>query len=209
MNSKLRVRFDALSPEVSAHVATILLEKHKDLDVSLPLFDACVKAKIDSATIVMALASKSDPDSIVAMEVLSGKAIQKAGTADPDLPPAPNGQGRVASGKSPRAPRAPKAPREAAPRKSDPRILIWVMPNPKKPGSKSAERYDFYQVGKRLDEVVSKDKLRWDDISWDLERGHIKLGTLADLEQADQPSVVGGPVGDVPVAPTPEVVASA
>jgi hypothetical protein len=62
------------------------------------------------------------------------------------------------------------------------------MPNPKKQGSKSAARYEFYEVGKRLDEVVAKDKLRWDDISWDLARGHIMLGTLADLAKPGEPN---------------------
>lgn len=185
MNPKLRARFDALSPEVAAHVATILLKKHKDLDVAAPLFDACVAKKIDSADVIMSLASDPDPMSVTAMEILSGKSIQKAGTADPDLPPAPNEQGRKASGSSPRKSRKPREPRAPAPRKSDPRIITFVMPNPKKVGSLSAARYDFYEVGKRLDEVVAKDKLRWDDITWDLKRGHIKLGTLADLMPVD------------------------
>jgi hypothetical protein len=204
MNPKLRVRFDALSPEVSAHTATILLKKYKDLDVASPLFDACVKAKIDSADVIMSLASDPDPMSVTAMEILSGKSIQKAGTSDPDLPPAPSAQGRKASGSSPRAPRAPAGPRAPRVGKSDPRIITFVMPNPKKTGSKSAARYEFYEVGKRLDEVVAKDKLRWDDISWDLARGHIMLGTLADLAkpgEPNEPEAITEPVA-------PEVVAA-
>lgn len=199
MNQKLRTRFDSLPAEIAAHVAGILLKKHKDLDLAIPLFDACVKAKIDSADVIVSLASSSEPESVVAMEILSGKSIQKAVSGESDLPPAPNEQGRVASGKSPRKPRSPATPREksAAPRKSDPRILIWVMPNPKKQGSKSAERYEHYRVGARLDEVVAKDKLRWDDIAWDLERGHIKLGTLADLQQPESAPVEEAPAPEV------------
>jgi hypothetical protein len=175
MNKTLRTRFEALSPEVSAYVATLLLKKKPELDVGAPLADAIEKVGLNPTDVILALASDSTPEGVIALETLSGKAIDKVGKADPDLPP---DVGDAKPARQPRAPRSPGAPRQPrAPRvgKTDPRIISFVMPNPKKPGSLSADRYEHYRVGARVDECVTKGKLYSHDLTWDLARGHVQI----------------------------------
>jgi len=65
--------------------------------------------------------------------------------------------------------RAPRAP------KSDPRVVTFVAPNTKKPGSKSHARYELYVVGMTVSEALAAG-LTGADIKWDGERGNIKIG---------------------------------
>jgi hypothetical protein len=52
------------------------------------------------------------------------------------------------------------------------RVLLSFIPNPKKPGSASYDRYMFYEVGLTEAQLLAKG-LRRDDLRWDTARSHL------------------------------------
>jgi four helix bundle protein len=55
-------------------------------------------------------------------------------------------------------------------------VIVYVLPNPKKPGSAARERYFGYQLGLSVEETLEKTRVTEDDVAWDKRRGHIRLG---------------------------------
>jgi hypothetical protein len=49
---------------------------------------------------------------------------------------------------------------------TDPRVIVSVLPNPKRPGSASFDRYALYRVGMTVDEAIAAGVKR-EDIAWD------------------------------------------
>lgn len=169
MMEHYRPNFAALSAEASALLASALTRRFPDKKPEGDLFEFCRTAGLDQADVVMSLAADPSPLAVQALETVIGKPIQ---VGHPCLKgPAP----KPAEGEEP-AP-APRTKMQRAPRptKSDPRVVTFVAPNTKKPGSKSHARYELYAVGMTVQEALAAG-LTGADIKWDSERGNIKIG---------------------------------
>lgn len=173
MLAKYQPRFAQLSPEAEALVASALLRRHRDLPPYVPgsLFRVCEEAGLDQADVVCAVAAESSPLAVQALEVLAGIPVV---VGHPCLTPRPKPERQDApkSAEAP-APRAERAPRQTA---SDPRVIASVMPNPKRPGTASYDRYELYRVGMTVNEAIAAGVKR-EDIAWDSasSRGFIVL----------------------------------
>lgn len=85
-------------------------------------------------------------------------------------------------------PRSPAAvdqtPRRRRARRpvSDPRRIVSVAPNPKKPGSACHARYALYEPGLTLDECVARGVTR-PDIRWDTRQGFVVVAPFTSSEK--------------------------
>lgn len=167
MLSKYQTNFAALSPAAEALVASALLRRHPQLPPYVPggLFLACAEAGLDQADVVCAVATESSPLAVQAMEILAGIPVK---VGQPCLTgPAPKPETRPASAEAPapvREPRPARAPRSQT--VTDPRVVVSMVPNPKRPGSASHARYELYRVGMTVDEAIAAGVKR-EDIAWD------------------------------------------
>lgn len=178
MLSKYQRNFAALSPDALALAAGAVARRHGIAvapQTGEELFAACAEANIDHADVVMSLASDPTVLGLQTLETLVGKPVEVCRPARSPGRPVPVGQYAAA----PRA-REPveKRPRAARPASSvsDPRVIAYVMPNPKRPGSASYDRYAKYVPGMTVDEAIAAGVTR-DDIKWDSDpkRGFIKF----------------------------------
>lgn len=170
MLAKYQQNFAALSPEAEALVASALLRRHPDLPAYVPggLFRLCEEAGLDQADVVCAVASEASPLAVQAMEVLAGIPVVVGHPCLSGPAPRPEPQSAEAEATAPareaRAkPRAERTPRSGV---TDPRIIVSVAPNPKRPGSASHARYELYRVGMTVDEAIAAG-VRREDIAWD------------------------------------------
>jgi hypothetical protein len=168
MLAKYQANFAALSPEAEALVASALLRRHPKLPPYVPggLFSVCSEAGLDQADVVCAIASDSSPLAVQAMEVLAGIPVTKGHpclkgpapkTDTPAFSPKADAPARV------REPKPARAPRQGV---TDPRIITALVPNPKRPGTASFDRFALYQVGMSVDEAIAAGVKR-EDIAWD------------------------------------------
>lgn len=172
MLEKYRANFAALTAEAEALVASALLRRYPNVPTEGPLFERCSAAGLDQADVVMSLAADPSPLAVAALETVMGKPmiVGHPCLSGPPPAPAPDAPPQVEPReKRTRAPRAPK---------SDPRVVVDVAPNPKKPGSQSHERYAIWRVGMTVSEALAAG-LTGADVKWDTERGYVKLGDLA------------------------------
>lgn len=94
---------------------------------------------------------------------------------DPQLRPAPH---RRAPVKAPRTEAerarggAPKAPPSAPTTVPPDHVLVAIVPNPKKPGSASRDRYARYALGQTQRDAIVAGLTR-EDLRWDTERGFL------------------------------------
>lgn len=125
------------------------------------LFEKLYNHKVDHKTACMSLANDPSIIAITILEKVVGKPITRK---IPSAAPVRN----TFNGPKP----------EGAPRprvsKIDPRIIHSIMPNPKKMGSKSWERYKFYQEGMTVTEFINAGGTTG-DIQHDVSKGFIKL----------------------------------
>lgn len=54
-------------------------------------------------------------------------------------------------------------------------VVEYVAPNQKLPGSASRYRYDEYQVGRTVGEILERTRITRNDVAWDKARGFIRL----------------------------------
>lgn len=161
MLTKYQPHFASLTPAHAAHVAAAVARRHRlaeapDAESGEELWELCEALGLDQADVVLSLAADATPMGVVCIETLIGRPITR------ELPA------------SARAPRAPRAPKGAAVRRADSRRILTVVPNPKKPGSKSHARFEAYRVGMTVDQAVAAG-LTMDDIRHDVARGFITL----------------------------------
>lgn len=174
MLTKYQPNFAALSPEAEALVATALLRRHPGISPHVPggLFRACEEAGLDQADVVCAVASDASPLAVQAMEVLAGIPVK---VGQPCLMgPAPASVDDKAPVSAPA--REPRAARPRSQVVTDPRVIVSVVPNPKRPGSASHARYELYRLLMTVDEAIAAGVKR-EDIAWDSapSRGFIVL----------------------------------
>jgi hypothetical protein len=74
----------------------------------------------------------------------------------------------------PRTPITPPLPTRSRTARRDPRVVLSVAPNPKKPGSACHARYAHYQVGRSIDECIAAGVTRA-DVRWDTAQGFITV----------------------------------
>ncbi len=155
MLDKYRPRFDTLSPEQTAHLATAVARRHNLPEVpdSHNLYEACESAGLDQADVVMSLSQDATPMGIAIIETMVGHVIVRERTEE-------------------LRPRRQRQPRQL---KRDTRVIATVAPNPKRPGSKSHARYTLYEVGATVEDLISRG-LTAGDIRHDLSHGFITVG---------------------------------
>lgn len=168
MLAKYQPNFAALSPEAEALVASALSRRHPNLPAYVPgsLFRLCQEAGLDQADVVCAVATESSPLAVQAMEVLAGipVVVGHPCLSGPAPRPAPVATEEKV-GEAPRVERV-REPRAQRPSTTDPRVIVSVAPNPKRPGSASHARYELYRVGMTVDEAIAAGVKR-EDIAWD------------------------------------------
>jgi len=122
------------------------------------LFDRCVREDVSHATVVLSIARETgDMASAVATRLVGRPMRRPAGAPVP----ARRGGG------------APRGPRPSVP-KTDPRIIVHVQPNPKRPGAAAHARYEAYEVGISVSEAMRRG-VTVADVKYDLSRGYIRL----------------------------------
>ena len=173
MLTKYQPNFSALDSDCAGLLADALLRRYPDFGRVDPhqVYTRCEEMSIDHADVVMSLAHDGSPLAVRTLETLVGKPIERGWPCLSGKPPAPK------VGEAPAI--VPREKAQRAPRGSvrDPRIIVEVAPNPKKPGSASFDRFALYRVGMSVDEAIAAGVKR-EDIAWDSDtkRGFIKLG---------------------------------
>lgn len=169
MLDSYRDNFAALTPAASALAASALARRHHLVDVPVDpseLFAYCRDHDIDQADVVMSMANDPSALAVVALETVVGRPIQRGRACLTGS--APVGQERT--------PPREKHVRPPAPRMNDPRKIVSVAQNPKKVGSASHARYEFYRVGMTVSEALAAGVSK-EDIAWDSKKGFIEFAT--------------------------------
>lgn len=154
--------FSALSLEETTYLAKavakanpgFIAEEVGPYESGEELMHHCEAYGMDQATVVMSLSRDATPIGVQIVERLIGKPIQKI---FPKLV------------KQIRA----KTPRTVV-KKHDPRIITFVTPNPKRPGSASHTRFELYKVNMTVTQAIDAG-LTTGDIVHDSSRGFITL----------------------------------
>jgi hypothetical protein len=155
---KYEPNFTALTSEEAAHLASAMSLPDRDALSGHDIYEVANQLRLDQADVVMCLATDATVQGVSVVEKLIGKPIER----------------RRSSAPSSRSPRGPRGPRVSVAR-TDPRVVVYVAPNPKKPGSSSWSRFEQYTVGETIDQFLARGGTLG-DVKWDLERGFIQLG---------------------------------
>ncbi len=157
----------ALQPAAALSVWFKLKEKYNSFppppfppandDTAQALLDRLTLSRLDHASIVVPLCRSATRSTL---ETLIGHPVVLC---------APRGSHSVAA----RA--RPRSPAQVSAAATDTRTVLTIVPNPKKPGTASFERFRAYVVGETVAEA-SKRGLTTADLKWDLERGFVTLG---------------------------------
>ena len=169
MLDKYRTNIDSLDQESAALVASALSRRHGTPVSPDSLFDSCVALGVDQADVVLAVAHDPSPLAVRALETVVGKPIEYG---RPALL-----QRHAPRYKSESVPQRaePKSKLTRAPvQRTDPRKIVYVAPNPKKPGSASYDRFSRYVAGMTVTEAIAAG-VTAADVKWDSERGFIKF----------------------------------
>jgi hypothetical protein len=155
---------------------------------------------VDHAEIILSCANKIGYDWEILLSKLLNRPIYKAARGETGFPltdiygrPIPSPQGHRI-GQEPSPSRSIKLRKQT--RTSDPRVIVKVQPNPKRPGSEAHTRYQFYRVGQTVDEFLAAGGRRA-DIGWDSHKGFITL----QLPSSNRPSPARAPTTDNPPRP--------
>lgn len=124
------------------------------------LFTDLTTNNVDHKTACMSLANDPSPMAVTILEKVVGTAIVRK------VPVVPANL-KVARATGTSAPR-PKVI------KNDPRVIYDVIPNPKRMGSASYERYNFYKEGMTVQEFITAGGTAG-DVKHDVSKGFIKL----------------------------------
>lgn len=169
MQKEYQANFETLTSEEAEYFADAIcgsLEKCVTNDVpevdGSILFRKLVEHGVDHKTACMSLANDPSITAITILEKVVGKPIQRL---VPKAEPVVNSS-RIRAQLEPGA--KPKLI------KNDPRVIYDIIPNPKKMGSKSYERYEFYREGMTVMEFIQAGGTTG-DIQHDVSKGFIKL----------------------------------
>ncbi len=146
-------------------------------------------APLSHAQVVLTLARETDPLALDTMEVLLEKPIYlcaRGETAEPLTDylgrplPVPVGMRRgEAPNTTPMPPMRTRNRDQRTVARRDPRVIVRLEPNPKRPGTAAWERYSLYALGMRVEEVLAIGVKRV-DLEWDQQKGHIELALASD-----------------------------
>lgn len=136
------------------------------------LWEVCREAGLDAADLVCAVAGDASALAHDVLERLAGRRIER-------LPPGIRTTCPVTGRPIPQEQSelpltAPPPPTRRATR-ADPRVVLAVAPNPKRPGSAAHARYSAWRTGATVDECLAAG-LTAEDVRWDTRRGYVTLG---------------------------------
>ena len=168
MLDKYRPNIESLDRDSAALVAAHLSRRHGAEVSPDSLFDACVALGVDQADVVLAVAHDPSPLAVRALETVVGKPIERG---RPALLQRHARRYEAPEGERPE----PKSTLTRTPvQRTDPRRIVHVAPNPKKPGSKSYERYAAYREGMTVSEAIAAG-VTSADVKWDHDHGFIRF----------------------------------
>ena len=164
MLQRYQSNFAALTEEEAAHTAVAVSRARPGTigpaGLCAPdgeaLYSEISRAGLDQADVVMSMARDPSAIGVSCLEKIVGRPITR---------PAP---------KSKHKKRSP-VPRKPRPELRDDRVIrLLVETNPKKPNSKSYDRFALYQDGMTVQEFARAGGTRA-DVKWDAERGYISV----------------------------------
>jgi hypothetical protein len=160
MLPKYQENFAALDQSCAGLLASALIRRFPDLQSVEPsnLYEICEQQNLDHADVVMSLANDPTPLAVRTLETLIGKPIERGAPCLKVNPKKP-----AATLNRPQSDKTTRSPR---PSPNDPRIISFVAPNPKKPGSAAYDRYALYRVGMSVNEALAAG-IKREDIAWD------------------------------------------
>jgi len=169
------LRFDDLSSDQAQRIAAALhLPEFDDPDALPPLtgrdlYEMCDAAELDHASVVLSLRDDATVTGVRAIETLIGKPIQRRSATPPGASPDSSG--------SPRGAR--NAPRQRSSHSSKlpcppTAVVLTVVPNPKRPGSASAMRFENWRPGITVADALAAG-LTPGDVAWDLAHGFVTV----------------------------------
>ena len=136
-------------------------KNHHDYPPAAMFLGVVDDAGLDQADLILPMCRRTHPEAVAALEIMMGHPITRV---------QPRGKA---------APRSGPRVRTSGPRlsvsSSDTRTIVSVVPNPKKPGSASYERFALYKEGMKVMDAIAAG-VTPGDIRWDTDRGFIKLG---------------------------------
>lgn len=180
--------FTALAP-TQAHLVAAALRLLDEGDTpetltGLDLFHRCEAAELDQADVIMALARDPSPAAVATVACLLGRPIdvRRRGESAYDAATGrliDKSTGEVTGRKTGNTRSSAAQPR------LDPRVVISVAANPKKPGSGSHTRYAHWAVGRTVSECMALG-LTTADVRYDLDRGYVVVaapGTATSVSE--------------------------
>jgi len=187
--------FTALAP-AQAHLVAAALQLLDSEDTpetmsGTDLYHRCEAAELDQADVIMALAHDPSPAATATVACLLGRPIDVRRRGESAYDPVTGRLLETAqSDGSTTARRSGSARSSAAQPRVDPRVVVSVAQNPKKPGSGSHTRYAHWAVGRTVTECMSAG-LTTADVRYDLDRGYVVVAaagtTIASADGETQP----------------------
>lgn len=156
---------------------------------------------LSHAEVVLSMARATAPVAVSAVEKLIARPIYHAARGESGLVPDTDVAGRPLQ--APVSQRRGEVPRMEIVRpgigitravgtykyQHDPRIVVHVTPNPKRPGSAAHERYKLWTVGRTIDEHLASGITRA-DVRWDEKQGFVRAVTPEFWDAARQCEIV-------------------
>ena len=183
--------FTALSVDQAHLVAAALrLVDADDTESSITgtdLFHRCEAAELDQADVIMSLAADPSPAAVATVACLLGRPIdvRRRGESAYDAATGRLIDTAQPEGSAPR--RTGNARSSAAQPRTDPRVVVSVAPNPKKPGSGSHTRYAHWAIGRTVTECMTAG-LTTADVRYDLDRGYVVVAAPGTATSASEDS---------------------
>lgn len=138
-------------------------------------------SQLDHAQVVLCMAPATTLPAIEAVETLVGKPIIRGRAQLTPSHSRASGyllQQQLAGGTN-RQPRPSTTPRQPAPSVDASMVVLSVVPNPKKQGTASYDRFAKYRVGMTLGECYAAG-ISKGDIKWDTERSFVVFGPATE-----------------------------
>ncbi len=158
MQPRYQPAFTSLTDDQSLHLTKAIVSHHPDLQGTpnkTGLYDFCRHNSLDQADVVLSLSRDTSSTGISTIETIVGHPITRRRPA--------NVKKKAAS-------------RGAARSRTDNRIILTIVPNPKRPGTRCHGEYDHYRVGQTVTEYLEASGGTQANIRYDTARNFITLG---------------------------------
>lgn len=182
--------FTALAP-AQAHLVAQALRLLDEGDgpetvTGTDLYLRCEAAELDQADVIMALASDPTPEAVATVACLLGRPIDVRRRGESAYDPVTGRLIDQETGQATGRRSGPARSSTSQPR-HDPRVVVSVAENPKKPGSGSHTRYAHWAVGRTVTECMALG-LTTADVRYDLDRGYVVVAAAGAATSSSEES---------------------